>query len=88
MISRPRWSASRSVGRWGFLTVNDIRKAMGMNPIGPEGDVYLYPTNMGDAAQLLKDAMLIPVTQEPAPQDPPPQPATPKGKKKPNEKQR
>lgn len=68
--------------QWGFLCVNDIRRALGMNPIGPEGDTFLYPTNMGDASQLLKDKNLIPITQEPDPaaaqpgndpQNPPPQ---------------
>ena len=53
--------------QWGFLSVNDIREDLGLNPIGPEGDVYLYPVNMGDANQLLKDQGLIPTTQEPAP---------------------
>lgn len=63
---------SFAVGRqWGFLCVNDVRRSLGMNPIGPEGDTFLYPTNMGDAAQLLKDQQLIPITQEPDPNDPP-----------------
>jgi hypothetical protein len=52
----------------GWLCVNDIREDMGMNPIGPEGDTFLYPTNMGDASQLLKDKNLIPITQEPEPE--------------------
>jgi HK97 family phage portal protein len=57
---------SYALGRqWGFLCVNDIREDLGMNPIGPEGDTYLYPTNMGDANQLLRDKDLIPITQTP-----------------------
>jgi HK97 family phage portal protein len=57
---------SYAIGRqWGFLSVNDIREDLGLNNIGPEGDTFLYPVNMGDAAQLLKDNKLIPTTQEP-----------------------
>ena len=73
---------SYAIGRqWGFLTVNDIREDLGMNPIGPEGDTYLYPVNMADATQLLKDNNLIPTTQEPAPPEPEPTPTKKKGKK-------
>jgi len=57
---------SYAIGRqWGFLSVNDIREDLGLNNIGPEGDTFLYPTNMGDASQLLKDTKLIPITQQP-----------------------
>ena len=38
---------SFSLGRqWGWLSVNDIRRLIDMDPIGPEGDVYLQPMNM------------------------------------------
>lgn len=38
---------SFALGRqWGWLSVNDIRKLIDMDPIGPEGDVYLQPLNM------------------------------------------
>ena len=38
--------AAYAIGRqWGFLSVNDIRRLEGMNPI-PGGDVYLSPLNM------------------------------------------
>jgi HK97 family phage portal protein len=79
---------SYALGRqWGFLSVNDIREDLGMNPIGPEGDTYLYPVNMADANQLLKDNTLIPTTQEPAPDttepaENPQNPAPPKKAKK------
>jgi HK97 family phage portal protein len=33
----------------GFLSVNDIRQLENMNPIGPEGDIYLEPLNMKPA---------------------------------------
>jgi HK97 family phage portal protein len=75
---------SYALGRqWGFLSVNDIREDLGLNPIGPEGDTYLYPTNMGDAVQLLNDKNLTPITQEPtnAPTDDPQNPAPRKKKK-------
>jgi HK97 family phage portal protein len=39
-----------NVGRnAGFLSVNDIRRLENMNPIGPEGDIYLEPLNMKPA---------------------------------------
>jgi hypothetical protein len=36
--------------QWGVYSVNEIRRELGRNPIGPEGDVYLQPLNMIDAA--------------------------------------
>jgi len=40
---------SYSVGRqWGWLSVNDIRKHEGMDPL-ENGDVYLQPLNMVEA---------------------------------------
>jgi HK97 family phage portal protein len=36
-----------ALGRqWGWLSVNDIRRTLDMEPIGPEGDVYLQPTGL------------------------------------------
>jgi HK97 family phage portal protein len=36
-----------AVGKqWSFLNTNDIRESLGLNPIGPEGDVYYVPLNM------------------------------------------
>lgn len=32
--------------QWGLYSINDIRVKENMNPIGPEGDVYLSPLNM------------------------------------------
>ena len=38
-----------AIGRqWGWLSVNDIRRMLNMNPI-PNGDIYLTPLNMGEA---------------------------------------
>jgi HK97 family phage portal protein len=50
--------------QWGFYSTNDVRKELGENPIGPEGDVYWYPTNMGNSAQLLKQIDTEPITQQ------------------------
>ncbi len=30
---------------WGWLSTNNIRKKIGMNPVGPEGDILLQPAN-------------------------------------------
>ncbi|MEN6334125.1 MAG: phage portal protein [Phycisphaerales bacterium] len=38
--------------QWGYLSINDIRAKENMNPIGPEGDVYLDPLNMAPAGTL------------------------------------
>lgn len=51
--------------QWGFYSTNDVRKELGENPIGPEGDVYWYPTNMANSAQLLNQANTEPITQQP-----------------------
>lgn len=43
-----------ALGRqWGWLSANDVRRALGMNPGGPELDIYLSPLNMVDAKQAL-----------------------------------
>jgi HK97 family phage portal protein len=58
--------AGYAVGKqWGFYSTNDVRRELGENPIGPEGDVYWYPTNMGNSAQLLNQANTEPITQQP-----------------------
>lgn len=43
-----------ALGRqWGWLSANDVRRALGMNPGGAELDIYLSPLNMLDAKQVL-----------------------------------
>ena len=43
--------AAYAVGRqWGWLSANDIRQLEDMNGIGAQGDVYLTPANMLNAA--------------------------------------
>jgi HK97 family phage portal protein len=32
--------------QWGWLSVNDIRRLENLNGIGPDGDIYLQPSNM------------------------------------------
>lgn len=42
--------------QWGWLSVNDIRRMLNMNSIGPSGDIYLQPMNMIEAgAQAVED---------------------------------
>ncbi len=44
---------SYAVGRqWGWLSVNDIRRLENLQTIGPAGDIYLTPLNMGDSAHI------------------------------------
>jgi phage portal protein BeeE len=43
--------AAYAVGRqWGWLSANDVLRLEDMNGIGAQGDVYLSPSNMQDAA--------------------------------------
>lgn len=46
-----------AIGRqWGWLSVNDIRRMLNMNSIGPAGDIYLQPMNMIEAGtQVVED---------------------------------
>lgn len=42
-----------ALGRqWGLITANEGREELGYNPVGPEGDVLIYPVNMANADQL------------------------------------
>ena len=68
--------ASRQSGfaqgrQWGWFSANDVRKAQNMNPIGPEGDIYLTPLNMTDA-----DNPVPPPVAKPAPIAPKEEPPT------------
>jgi HK97 family phage portal protein len=43
-----------AIGRqWGFVTANIALETIGQDPVGPEGDILLYPLNMGNATDLL-----------------------------------
>jgi HK97 family phage portal protein len=37
--------------QWGFYSTNDVRRELGEDTIGPEGDIYLQPVNMVDAGR-------------------------------------
>lgn len=42
---------SYGIGRqWGWLTVNNILRLEDMDPIGPDGDIYMVPANMQAAS--------------------------------------
>jgi len=34
--------------QWGWLSVNDIRRMLNLESIGPSGEIYLQPLNMID----------------------------------------
>jgi len=40
--------------QWGFYSVNDVRRELGEDTIGPEGDVYLTPVNMVNSDKTLE----------------------------------
>lgn len=42
--------------QWGWWNVNDIRRMENLNGIGPEGDVYLQPSNMAPAGDAQAEA--------------------------------
>lgn len=41
-----RFTAYGSGRQWSIFTANDLRKREGLNPVGPEGDILLQPSNM------------------------------------------
>ena len=42
-----------ALGRqWGWLSANDVRKLIDLEPIGEDGDVYLQPTSMSPVEEL------------------------------------
>jgi hypothetical protein len=60
--------------QWSFLTANDCRREIGENPIGPEGDILLYPLNMGNLEALLHPISKLPLVAAKAQLAPPPPP--------------
>lgn len=59
---------SYALGRqWSILTANECRESMGLNPVGPEGDVLLYAVNMANAEQLPAQASLINIDEQAEP---------------------
>jgi HK97 family phage portal protein len=59
---KTRFDAYQSARMAGWLSVNEIRRLENLNGIGPEGDIYLQPSNMTDAAdpQPARTARAIP----------------------------
>ncbi|MEV9641757.1 phage portal protein [Mammaliicoccus sciuri] len=47
-----RYRAYATARQWGWMSANDILIKENMDPLGPEGDVYLMPLNMINAADL------------------------------------
>jgi HK97 family phage portal protein len=47
---KTRFEAYATARNGGWYSVNDIRRLENDPPIGPEGDIYLQPSNMTDAA--------------------------------------
>jgi HK97 family phage portal protein len=51
-----------ALGRqWGFMTANMCLAELDENPVGPQGDVLLYPLNMGNAKALLHPTAKLPL---------------------------
>jgi HK97 family phage portal protein len=48
--TKTRAEAYAAGRQWGWLSVNDIRRLENMKPLGPEGDIYLTPSNMTDSS--------------------------------------
>jgi phage portal protein BeeE len=54
-----------AIGRnWGLITANEGREVLGYNPVGPEGDVLIFPVNMSNAEQLLGQAQTQNIDQQ------------------------
>lgn len=60
-----RFNAYSTALNWGFMNRNEVRRRENLNSLGPEGDVYMVPMNMQDAAKLTEEP-------EPPPALPPP----------------
>lgn len=65
---RSRWAAYAQGRQWGWLSINDVRRLENMEPIGPEGDDHLTPTNMVPAGTVPAPAFDDP-QQAPKPKD-------------------
>lgn len=57
-----------ALGRqWGIITANEGRRILGMNPVGPEGDILIVPVNMASAEQLPGQANTENIDEQPVP---------------------
>ena len=53
--------------QWGWYSTNDVRRKLGENTLeDPAADVYLYPTNMANSAQLPAQAATENIFEQPA----------------------
>lgn len=56
-----------ALGRqWGLMTANECRIDLGLNPVGPEGDILIVPVNMANADQLPGQANIQNIDEQPA----------------------
>lgn len=51
---KARYEAYRVAREGGWMSANDVLRRENMNPIGPQGDLYLVPKNFGSAEHLLE----------------------------------
>ena len=55
-----------ALGRqWGIMTGNECRAELGMNPVGPEGDILIVPVNYANAEQLPAQAHIENIEEQP-----------------------
>ncbi len=54
-----RFAAYAIARQWGWMNVNDIRRAENRNSIGPAGDIYLQPLNMIPAGTTVTKASVM-----------------------------
>ena len=50
-----RYTSYAQARQWGWLNANEIREMEEMSNIGPQGDIYLTPTNMADSLSINKE---------------------------------
>jgi HK97 family phage portal protein len=64
-------SKSFALGKqWGWFSTNDVRRKLGENTIeDPQADVYLYPVNMANDAQLMAQADTENIEEQPENED-------------------
>ncbi len=54
---KSRYDAYAVARQWGWMNVNDIRSLEEMDPIGPQGEIYLQPMNMVPASKQTERAV-------------------------------
>jgi hypothetical protein len=56
--------------QWGWISTNEIRALEDLDPIGPEGDVYLVPANMTTVGRIINPPEPSAPQSLPAPREP------------------